>query len=513
MALRHRDVARLKLLGKEVSNRKISEMLCISRNTVNRIVNEIVEKNLSFEIVAEMTDEELITTFVHVRQNAEMSDYVIPDYEQLVKDMAQRSVTVQLLWEEYSDHCKLIGQRGYQLTQFRKKLNSYIENNDFKDILTHRAGEQIQVDWAGDRPHWIDPDTGEIIYGWLFGGILPFSGLGFVRITSDMKMENWIDCHVRMFEYFGGVARILTPDNLKTGITKHTKEAIVVNRVYQDMAEYYGTTVIPGRVRKPRDKNQVENLMLRMEQTIIGRLRNHQFFSIEEYNEAAMVELERFNNKPFQKKDGTRRSIFEELEKDTLLPLPAYPFQIAVYKNAKVQNNSHISYMKNYYSVPYQYIGKEVELKITGKALDILYDHSIIATHQIETKHLGHYVTVPSHMPPNSNAYTEWNSTRYLNWAKQKGMFVYEVVYRIFQSGPVEQRFYRSVHSLLKLADTYSDQRLDNACQYALNTLSRPMYRDIKNILKANEDLCQDTVQDEEKPMKFARGGDYFGNK
>lgn len=511
MAMRHRDVARLKVNGKEVSNRKIAEYLGISRNKVNEIVNEIKDKDLSFERVSKMKDEELKDLFLKPNIKRENPNYVIPDYENLVKELAQRGVTIQLLWEEYVDHCRLIGKQGYQLTQFREKLNNFINNNEFKDILVHRAGEQIQVDWAGDRPHWTDPDTGEIIYGWLFGGILPFSGLAYVQITSDMKMDNWIDCHINMFEYFGGVARILTSDNLKVGITKHTKEEIIINRTYEDMANYYGTTIIPGRVRKPRDKNQVENLMLRLEQTIIGRLRNHQFFSIDEYNEAARKELERFNNKPFQKKEGTRRSLFELYEKETLLPLPNKRYEIAIYRNAKVQNNSHIVYMKNYYSVPYKYIGKEVELKITRDKILILYAHVPVCEHELENKYIGRYITDISHMPEKSNAYGEWNSTRYLNWAKQNGPYVYEVVYRIFQSVKIEQRRYRTVHSLLKLADVYSDQRLEHACQIALDTLTLPMYRDIKHILKSNIDICQDEKEEDEKPSKFTRGGDYFG--
>ena len=505
----HKMIAQLK--RKEVSNRQIAEMLGISRNTVNSTVNAIIRSEKTFPEIAEMSDQELNELFRSGRNDSRTSDYVMPDFESLKKELAKPGVTLQLLWEEYMDQCRLSGKKGYQLTQFKKHFNDVLRKTEFKDILQHRAGEQIQVDWAGDRPHWVDPDTGEIIYGWMFGGILPFSGLSYVQITPDMKMESWIDCHVKMLEYFGGSARILTPDNLKTGITKNTKDELIINATYQDMAEYYNMVVIPGRVRKPRDKNQVENLMFRLEQNIIGRLRNYQFFSIEEYNEAAMKELERFNNKPFQKKEGSRRELFEKYEKETLMPLPFKRYQIAVFRNAKVQSNSHIAYKKNYYSVPYEYIGKEVNLRISSNDIEVYCDNTLLCAHKLLNGRTGTYSTNAEHMPPGSNAYGEWNSTRYLNWAKVKGPYIYEVVRRIFAGTKTEQRYYRTVHSLLKLADTYSDQRLDKSCQLALDESSRPMYRDIKHILETRRDLCQeDMSSQEDQPTLFMRGGDYF---
>ena len=507
----YKVIAQLK--RKEVSNRQIAEMLGISRNTVNSAVAAIVRSGKSFHEVSEMTDDEVNSMFQSSRSSPlKGNEYVIPDYEALKKELAKPGVTLQLLWEEYIDQCRLSGRKGYQLTQFKKYFNDTLKQTGFKDILQHRAGEQIEVDWAGDRPHWTDPDTGEIIYGWLFGGILPFSGLAYVQITPDMKMESWIDCHVKMFRYFGGTAKILTPDNLKTGITKNTGSELIVNRTYQDMAEYYGVIVIPGRVRKPRDKNQVENLMLRMEQTIIARLRNYQFFSIEEYNQAALKELERFNNKPFQKKEGSRRELFEKYEKETLQPLPDRDYRISVFKKAKVQSNSHIAYLKNYYSVPYEYMAKEVDLRISADDIEVYHANTLLCRHKLIKGRIGCYSTNAEHMPQGSNAYGEWNSTRYLNWAKNKGPHVYEVIYRIFNSTNIEQRYYRTVHSILKLADTYSDQRLDNSCQLALDEISRPMYRDIKHILETGRDLCQETRDDsEDQPTLFMRGGDYFG--
>ena len=502
----YKEIARLKAAGQ--SNRAVAEALGLARNTVNAAVARIEDSGLQFEDFSKLTDAQIDEVFPPTSGRKVEGEYYMPDFVQLKKELAKPGVTLQLLWEEYSDRCRLSGLRPYQLTQFKKHFNDHLKKTGFKDIIQHKAGEQIEVDWAGTRPCWQDPDSGEKVYGWLFAAVLPFSGLGFAYVTPDMKMPSWILCHVKMYEFFGGVTTILTPDNLKTGITKHTRDELVINSTYQDMAEYYGTVVVPARVRAPKDKSQVENLVYQFEKDVIGRLRNCQFFSIDEYNEQLLIEVERFNNKPFQKKEGTRRSIFNEVEKATLRPLPHKSYELATYKTAVVQANSHVAYQKNYYSAPYQYLGKEVTLKITSHRIAILHNKEVLSEHELIWNKIGAYSTIPTDMPPHSNAYGEWNSTRYLNWAKSKGPNVYEVIYRIFASTTVEQQHYRTVHSILKLASTYSDQRLEEACRIAVQQLDRPRYRDIKHILETGEDLCQ---QHEEPKGKFTRGGDYFG--
>ena len=377
----YKEIARLKAAGQ--SNRAIADFLGLSRNTVNAAVARIEDSGLRFEDLQILTDAQINEVFPPTSGRKVEGEYYMPDFEQLKKELAKPGVTLQLLWEEYSDRCRLSGLKPYQLTQFKKHFNDHLKKTGFKDIIQHKAGEQIEVDWAGVRPYWQDPDSGEKVYGWLFAAVLPFSGLGFAYVTPDMKMPSWIQCHIKMYEFFGGVTTILTPDNLKTGITKHTRDELVINSTYQDMAEYYGTVVVPARVRTPRDKNQVENLVYQFEKDVIGRLRNCQFFSIDEYNDQLLLEVERFNNKPYQKKEGTRRSVFNEVEKATLRPLPVRRYEMATYRTAIVQSNSHVAYQKNYYSVPYQYLGKEVTLKITSHHLTILYNKNVLSEHEL----------------------------------------------------------------------------------------------------------------------------------
>lgn len=509
MPINYREIARLKVKG--VSNRTIASTLSVSRNTVNRIVQKIDSSNYNYPDIINMNDLEL-TQFFNERPGAKKDeDYVMPDYETLSKELSRPGVTMQLLWEEYYDECTFSKKQGYKLTQFKKYFNEYLSQHEFTSIIHHKAGERIEVDWTGTKVRWSDPDTGEIQYGYLFVSVLSFSGYAFAYACPDMKTESWINAHNLMYQYFGGVTQILVPDNLKTGVIKHTKDEIILNKTYSDMADYYGTTIIPTRVKRPKDKPLVENTVGKLTTYIIAKMRDYQFFTIDEYNEQLLIELNKFNNKPFQKKEGSRFTVYETIEKNTLLPLPDKPYEICSWKKAKVQSNSHISFQKCYYSVPYELIGKEVSLKIFASYFEIYYSNQLVCKHNIMHGRVGLYSTDESHMPPNSSSYGEWNSTRFINWAKTKGPSTYQVISLLFENCKVEQRYYRTAHSILKLADSYSDQRLENSCELALKLFSRPSYKNIKNILITNQDVCQSTEKNNEKKTgAFLRGGNYY---
>lgn len=464
-------------------------------------------------MIEKMSDEDLEEKFMSKSTSKRDDNYVMPDYESLSKELAKPGVTMQLLWEEYRDDCHYSNQKAYMLTQFKKYFKEYLSKVEFTDVIHHKAGESVEVDWCGTKAHYIDVDTGELCDAYLFVGVLSFSGYAFALALKDMKLNNWIKAHIEMFKYFGGVPKILIPDNLKTGVTKHSKNEIVLNRTYEEMAEYYNIIIIPSRVRRPKDKPLVENTVGKLTTHIIARLRNYQFFSLDDYNKQLRIELNRFNQKEFQKKDGSRESIFIKYEKELLSSLPNFPYEICNWKKAKVQNNSHISFEKNYYSVPYKYISKEVDLKIYQDRIEIYHDKLLITSHRLVFNQIGFYMTNSNHMPINSNAYTEWNSKRYLNWAKNKGPYTYQVIYNLFKDQEVEQRHYRTAHSILSLADKYSDQRLESACEYALSIYSRPRYKNVKDILISNEDMSQDNSNDISTNNKFLRGAKYFGNK
>lgn len=194
--------------------------------------------------------------------------------------------------------------------------------------INHKPGEIMQVDWAGDVAYVVNTDTGELIPAYVFVSSLPYSGYSYVEAFFSMEQESWINAHVNSFKYYGGITRIIQCDNLKTGVNKHTRNEVVLNKSYQEMAEHYGTAIIPCRVRKPKDKAHAEGTVGIISTYILAAIRNQQFLSLTELNEAIKERLELFNNKPFQKKEGSRLTAFLE-EKLFLLPLPQRQFELS----------------------------------------------------------------------------------------------------------------------------------------------------------------------------------------
>ena len=299
---------------------------------------------------------------------------------------------------------------------------------------------------------------------------MTYSQYAYVEAFLDMKQKSWINAHVHMYEYFGGVARILVPDNCKTAVVHNGGfKDQQINETYQEMAEHYGTAIIPARVRSPKDKPNAEGTVGNISTWITAALRNEQFFSLAELNRAIRDKLELFNQRLFQKKEGSRRSLFLGEEKPLLAPLPATRFELSDWKTATVQFNYHISVDGMLYSVPYEYIKKKVDVKVTDTTIEIFYNHNRIASHRRLKGCSGQYSTITEHMPEDHQKYLEWNGDRFRKWAERIGINTYTAVNAILTSKGVEQQTYRSCMGLLKLAERYSDALLEAACKKALS--------------------------------------------
>lgn len=360
----------------------------------------------------------------------------------------------------------------------------------------------------------VDPDTGEIIKAYIFVGVMTYSQYAYVEACMDMKQKSWINAHIHMYEYFGGVARILVPDNCKTAVVHNGGfKDQQINETYQEMAEHYGTAIIPARVRSPKDKPNAEGTVGNISTWITAALRNEQFFSLAELNRAIRDKLELFNQRLFQKKEGSRRSLFLGEEKPLLAPLPATRFELSDWKTATVQFNYHISVDGMLYSVPYEYIKKKVDVKVTDTTIEIFYNHNRIASHRRLKGRTGQYSTVTEHMPEDHQKYLEWNGDRFRKWAERIGINTYTAVNAILTSKGVEQQTYRSCMGLLKLAEKYSDALLEAACKKALSYTASPSYKSIKNILVTGSDKLASKTTDTKTTQKargITRGADYY---
>ena len=281
--------------------------------------------------------------------------------------------------------------------------------------------------------------------------------------------------HVHMYDYFGGVAKILVSDNCKTAVV-HNKDWYnqKLNTTYHDMAEHYNVAIIPARVRKPKDKPNVEGAVGHISTWIIASLRNEQFFSIAELNRSIRDKLDTFNSQDFQKKEGSRSCLFYNEELPFLAPLPASPYELAEWKKATVQFNYHISVEGMLYSVPYEYIKRVVDIRVTERVVEVFYNHNRITSHKRLHGRKGRYATIVDHMPPDHQKYLEWKGDRFREWAQLIGTNTYQAVDAILRSKRVEQQTYKSCMGLLKLADTYSERHIEAACQKALEFTASP---------------------------------------
>ncbi len=503
----------LRLYNQGISQRSIALSCECSRNTVSKTLKRAEACKIAWPLAQEMSDDELIKHLFP--QRILPSSRMIPDCEYIHKEMAKSGVTLSLLWNEYCEQCRLSNEIPFMYTQFCKYYRDYANLTKATMHINRKPGEQLEVDWAGQTTPIVDRNTGDIINAYVFVAALSSSQYAYVEAFTSQNQECWINAHIDAYNFFGGATRILTPDNLKTGVERSSWYTPVINKTYHEMAEHYGTAVIPARVRKPKDKPNAEGTVGVISTWIIAALRNKKFFSLRELNEAISEKLYDFNEKPFQKKPGSRLSTFLDEEKSALIPLPKTQYELATWKIATVQFNYHISVDKMNYSVPYEYIKHKVDVRITRNMIEVFYNNNRICSHHKLHGREGQYSTVEEHMPEDHKKYITWNSERFISWAKSIGPNTEIVIKAILSVHRIEQQGYKGCMALLKLSDKYDVNRLEAACKRALSYTPNPSYKSVQTILKTGQDKIKDeethidNVESEE--FAFTRGADYYG--
>ena len=496
-----------------INKLQIAESLSCSRTTVIGVLNAAAQAGITWEDVKELTDREL-KHLLYPLDEREQVQYKMPDFEQIHKELKRSGVTLSLLWVEYCEECRNSGQIPYQSTQFYKYYRDYAKTHRATMRIDRKPGDIIEVDWAGKTSRIINNVTGEDIAAYVFVAALAYSKYAYAEAFLNRNEASWIAAHNHMYRFFGGASRILVPDNLRTGITLNSKEETIVNRTYQEMAEHYDTAVLPARPDRPRDKPNAEGDVGDISTWIIAALRDGQFFTLKELNDAIMEKLAEYNAKEFQKKPGSRHSMYLE-EKPLLRPLPKFPFEIAQWKTAKVQFDYHVAHDKKYFSVPYEYIGKDVDLRITEDTLEVFFVSERIASHPLAIPHGKLHSTFPEHMPPEHKKYGEWNADRFKKWADKFGPNTRAVIEYFFSNAKVEQQAYKACRALLHLADKYTGKRLEAACEKSLAFSPYPSLRGVQAILKSGRDRLPDSEDNEPEQVPsqygFTRGAGYYG--
>jgi transposase len=502
-----RESLRLKWIS-GCSDRQISESCKVARSTVSEYLKRAEEAGLTWPKASELDDTALERLLYPPKPPEGSGCAPMPPMDYLYRELRRKGVTLQLLWYEYKQQYP----DGYQYSFFCEQYRNWVKLLDAPLRQHHRAGEKMFVDFAGQTADILDARTGEISKTQIFIAVLGASNYTYAEATGGQDLPSWIKAHINAFEFFEGVSEIIVPDNLKAGVTNPCRYEPDINPTYQEMAEHYGTTVIPARPAKARDKAKVETAVLIGERWILAPLRNHTFFSRHELNEAIAHQLLKINNRPFQKLGTTRKNLYETIDRPALKPLPAQRYELAQWKKARVNIDYHVEVDHHYYSVPYQLARQQVDVRLTASTVEVLFKNRRVASHQ-RSYIPGQFTVVNEHMPKSHQRHLEWTPSRIMNWAAKNGPQTCQLVSRIMESRPHPEQGFRSALGIMRLTGLYGSERVEKACGRAL-TIKAYSYKNVKSILKNGLDqqplLFEPSPDSQPVRHENVRGKNYY---
>jgi transposase len=507
-----KELLRLKF-DNGLSNRAIAKSCGVSHTVVNHYILRARQAGIGWPLPEDMDENTLEGMLSCREQNRVGIDTPgMPPLQYVHNELKRKGVTLQLLWYEY----KQANPDGYQYSWFCEQYRTWLKTLEVTLRHEHRAGEKLFVDWAGQTVPIQNPTTGEQTPAQIFIACLGASSYTYAEARLSQTLPDWIGAHVKAFAFFGGVPEILVPDNLKAGVKSPCRYEPALNPTYQDLAAHYGIAVIPARPHHPRDKAKVEAAVGFAERFILAALRNRTFFSLAELNQGIAEKLVELNNRKFQKLDTSRRELFEQLDKAALKPLPEHQYEYALWKKATVNIDYHIEIDRHYYSVPYQLVRKQVDVRITASTVEVLFKNKRVASHTRSSKK-GGYSTCNEHMPERHKKYLEWTPARIIRWAGETGPNTQQLVTEIIASKVHPQQGYRACLGIMRLSNDYGCKRLEAACARAL-TIQSLSYKSVASILQhgldrqelpaAHADVTKNIVSHDN-----IRGKDYYHNQ
>jgi transposase len=485
--LRLKQIFKLKSEGK--SNREIARLLGLHRETVRSYVNEAIILGLPFSILAETAETELYEWFGKAEitrgVNKEKSSALYAMFPYIKMELGRTGVDRQVLYDEY----KQAWPSGYSYNHFCREYRLWCVAKDVSGVMEHKAGDKMFVDFAGKRLQITDRDTGEIKKVEVFIGILGFSQFTYVQATVSQKRDEFITAVENMLHYIGGVPAAIVPDNLKSAVFKASKYEPALNESFERFALHYGTTIIPTRPRKPKDKAPVEGAVKIVYRRIYALLRDKIFFSIEQLNEGIRELLVPYNNKVSKNATDTRARLLELVEKNELRQLPADRYEMLQYVWATVYKSSYIMLQedKHYYTVPCELVSKRVKVAYNSNTIEIYYQLKHVASHKRNTTRGGR-TTVNAHLPANIQFVNELNLDKLISWAASIGKNTHQVITAIIDTRSHPDQARKSCMGILQMSKKVGRDRLEKACQRALY-YGNYGYRVIKLILEKKLDM------------------------
>jgi len=478
---RIREVLRLSWEG-GLSDRVVARSCSLARSTVAKYLHLAREAGLSWPLPEDLTDEALERRLFPGPASCEAGERFTPDWAEVHRELKRKGVTLHLLWDEYKE----AHPDGYRYSAFCARYRAWRGTLDVSMRQDHKAGEKLFVDYCGHTVPITDRATGELREAQVFVAVLGASNYTFAEATWTQSLPEWITSHVHAFRFFGGVPELIVTDNLRSGVSAAHRYEPELNRTYEDLSRHYGTAVLPARVCKPKDKAKVEKGVQDVEHRILAPLRHRTFFSLTELNDAIAPLLRQHNEHPFQKLNGSRRTLFEALDRPALKPLPSEPYEYAQWMKARVNIDYHVAVDGHYYSVPYQLVNQPLDVRLTATAVECFHKNKRVASH-CRSHRPNQHTTVTGHMPQGHQHYAQWTPERLVQWAHKAGGETARAVETILASRPHPQQGFRSCLGLMRLAKQYGPERLEAACARAL-TLEAVSYKSVESILKKELD-------------------------
>ncbi len=496
----------LRLAGGGASAREITRVLGVARSTVQENLKRAEAAGLRWPLPGELTDDALerqLFARAGVQPGARRRPE--PSWADLAVELKKPGVTLMVLWEEY----RAAQPEGYGYSRFCELFGGFARRLSPTMRQDHVAGDKVFVDYSGKKITIVDPVTGELREAEIFVAVLGASNFTYAEATWTQMLSDWIGSHVRLFEFFGGVPRLIVPDNLKSGVNKASFYDPEINRSYGRMAAHYGVGVLPARPRRPRDKAKVENGVRFAQTCILGRLRRQTFFSLAEANAAIAGAVDRINDHVIRRLGVTRRQLFATVERPALAALPGDAYEFADWRLARVGVDYHVEYEDFFYSVPHGLIREQVDIRATDRTIELFHRGQRVAAHQ--RRYAGRrHGTDPGHMPSAHRRYADWTPDRFHRWAASVGPHTEGLVVAILANRPHPEQGFRTCLGVLRLFRDLDPARAEAAAARAVE-IGALTYKSIASIL-ANRLGGRPAAADPDAVIEHAnlRGSGYF---
>lgn len=506
-----RETIRLLISHPEISIRQASIIIGLSRPSITKIKKICTGLTLSDDDVVNLSDSKLAEKLGFNKKDKTRTTKPYPDFEYIEKELSRSNVTLMLLWQEYKES----NTDGISYPHFARVFKEWRKKHRISMKQIHLAGDKLFVDFCGQTVPIYSENQEVKFYAKIFVGVMGASQFTVVYAVESEKKKDWLLCHVKAFEQLGGVPNYVIPDNLKSAVTSNTSKHVEVNRSYSSLGEYYGCFILPARPLKPQDKSLAEIGVKLVQYQILAKYRNFKFYSLAEFNQKLLIEIEVFNAKYSKSLNGTRFDRFIEIDADALKVLPTEPYSLDDWEyDKKVPTNHHVVIDTNYYSVPFQYIGQRVDIRISINTVSVFHERELIANHKKSGK-TRDTITAPSHMPVEHQYQLEHEPSRLLAWGKKIGECTYEVV-RInlnerkdISNGIICVKFLKAW-----LFEHNDKELLENACRYALklNSVTKQTLIPILQNKTFNSLTNQEIKKDKgiKKSHVNIRGSDYY---